>query len=246
MPSSQHTSIVSALALLTTLKNTGNLYSARILSLTPPDGIAITNFEILPVITNSSRVVDFISATHENALNNITITRDGNIIKNMSKIGNYVSILIEISSTIVNKTIPPVNSVDELINYAGVDGIVVDVIHGENVVKYRYSESEAKWVPLTNAFKINKLPNGDPDLISFTITPGNYSTLKLPNGPEYLFQWLGVGPFTFNTGDISITSDVGGIPATAGLREIISITDEYISVFGIGPGTLTIVGGSGI
>lgn len=94
-------------------------------------------------------------------------------------------------------------------------------------------------------FKMNKT-NGVLESITITVSAGQYVTQALPVGPSYLFQYTGSGPFAIKTGDALVVATQNDLPALTGLREILYITDTHISVFGVGPGQVTIVGGVGV
>jgi hypothetical protein len=95
-------------------------------------------------------------------------------------------------------------------------------------------------------FSMNKKSDGSLEMVSITISAGQYLTSALPIGPSYLFQYTGIGPFTIKTGDENVISTSNDLPTFSGLREILYIKDSHISIYGIGPGTVTIVGGVGI
>ena len=95
-------------------------------------------------------------------------------------------------------------------------------------------------------FKMNKNGDGSVASITMTVSAGQYVTSALPVGPSYLFQYTGSGPFAIKTGDNTVVANQNDLPALTGLREILYITDTHISVFGVGPGQVTIVGGVGV
>ena len=95
-------------------------------------------------------------------------------------------------------------------------------------------------------FSMNKNQDGSIAMTTITVSAGQYITSALPIGPSYLFQYSGIGPFTIKTGDITVSATPNDLPAFSGLREVLYITDAYVSLYGVGPGSVTIVGGVGV
>lgn len=96
-------------------------------------------------------------------------------------------------------------------------------------------------------FKPNKDVSGNPLTTNITISGGTYVTTSLPQGSTFRLAWTGVGPFSYRTGStVSISATPNDIKVISGVIEVQSFgQDNYISIYGIGPGYCNITGGTG-
>jgi hypothetical protein len=92
---------------------------------------------------------------------------------------------------------------------------------------------------------VQRYISGTPSVSSMVISAGISQRIQLPAGTSYRLWWYGVGPFAYRTGNSSVVSVSNDFPAMVGYTQILNTTDQYLAVYGIGSGSITIEAGDG-
>lgn len=246
------TDLKKALGLISTAIKTNSQYTATLIEIVIGDYVD----RALPIIVSSIDVKGNVTAiiASSNSINSLRLLNSNKVYKNNEYLGQYSSISINVDVNFTSYQLPPINSVDDLNNLGGINGMVADVFVGSSYVKYIYDGVSGTWgvlpisTPLLPDVRFAPLyVSGSPAISTLTINTGTSQNIAIPahNGSLRL-TWNGNGLFAYRFGTsgavVALTTDS---PTNAGLQRVAPVPSgmAYIAVYGIGSGSVVIEGG---